>query len=266
VLNLAFDTATPWGRFALAEGDDLLAYQPLNVSGSYADALLPVVDSLFQAAKRDLSEIGAIGVTRGPGSFTGIRIGVATAKGLAYGFDVPLIAVNTLEAMAAALLDANPDLELAVPVLDARRGELFAAVYHRAGAWVKPIHAPAARSPDSWWDRIISAVPDPDTAVWGGEGVNLLVGQGKELRPELIRRGLPVRRSWSTTQPATARKLALVMGDPQVDLPVVHPFALRPLYLRASDAEVKRHIDLTPETPEIDIQVYRGEPPEGGHE
>ena len=266
MLNLALDTATPWGRFALAEGDNLLAYQPLNVSGNYADALLSVVDSLFQLTRRDVSELGAIGVTRGPGSFTGVRIGVATAKGLAYGLGVPLIAVNTLEAMAAALLEDHPDLDLAVPVLDARRGELFAAVYRRSPAWVVPVLEPAARTPDRWWDRIRVALPQPGHAAWGGEGVNLLVGEGKSLRPELIRRGLPVRRTWTVSHPATARRLALVMGDAAVDLPVVHPFTLRPLYLRASDAEVKRHLDLTPKAPGTAIRNHRGEPVEGGHE
>jgi tRNA threonylcarbamoyladenosine biosynthesis protein TsaB len=228
--------------------------------------LLPIIDSLYRDTPRNLSELGAIGVTQGPGSFTGVRIGVATAKGLAYGFGVPLIGVNTLEAMAAALLVDNPNLDLAVPVLDARRGELFTAVYRRAGSWVIPILEPAAGSPDSWWARIMSVVPDPDAATWGGEGVNLLVGQGKALRPELIRRGLPVRRSWTAAHPATARTLALVMGDPAVNLANFHPFALRPLYLRASDAEIKRHLDLTPQTPGTDIQVHRGDPVEGGHD
>ncbi len=272
MLNLAFDTATSWGRFALAEGSKLLAYRPVNVTGSYADALLPVIDALFKEAHRELAELGAVGVTRGPGSFTGVRIGVATAKGLAYGCGVPLVSVTTLEAMAADLLAAEPDGALAVPVLDARRRELFAGLYRRRGAWVEPVLKPAVLSADAWWERLRSALPNFETPVWGGDGLALLVGQGKMLRPELRsdlrpdllpnqrpdsrKRGIPGLRRWSAAHPATARALALAMGDRAVSLPHVHPFTLKPLYLRASDAEVKRHLDLTPQTPASDIRIH----------
>ena len=85
MLTLAFDTSTLWGRFALAENGKVLQYRPLNVSGSYADALLIVVQEMLTEAGRKQDELEAIAVTVGPGSFTGVRIGVATAKGLARG-------------------------------------------------------------------------------------------------------------------------------------------------------------------------------------
>lgn len=249
MLNLALDTATAWGRFALAEGDRLLGYLPVNVTGSYADALLPVVDRLLAEAGRELAEVGAVGVTRGPGSFTGLRIGVATAKGLAYGLGARLVGVPTLAAMAAAALAEQPARELAVPVLDARRREVFAGAYRRAGAWVAPLVEPAARGYDAWWARLRDALPDLESPIWCGNGVPLLLGQGAGLRPELRARGEPVDRSWLYAHPATARALALAMGDPAAGLSGSHPFALTPLYLRASDAEVKRGLDLTPAAP-----------------
>jgi len=261
VLNLAFDTATLWGRFALAEGNDLLTYQPVNVSGSYADALLPIVDNLFHVAGREFDELAAIGVTMGPGSFTGVRIGIATAKGLAYGLGIPLVAVPTLVAMAAALLADTPECESAIPVLDARRGELFAAVYRRAGPWVEPLAEPAVLPPDTWWEKIRVLAPNLEQPVWGGDGVALLVGQGKDLRPELRKRGAPVIRHWSAAHPATARALVLAMGNRFVNLPEFHPFTLMPLYLRASDAEIKKRLDLTPQKPDADIHSYRGPQP-----
>jgi tRNA threonylcarbamoyladenosine biosynthesis protein TsaB len=261
VLKLAFDTATLWGRFALAEGNELLAYRPVNVSGSYADALLPVVDDLFHETGRELRELGAIGVTMGPGSFTGVRIGIATAKGLAYGLGIPLVAVSTLAAMAAALLAETSACEHAIPVLDARRGEVYAAVYRRAGCWVEPLNEPAVLPPDAWWEKIRLQVPDLEQLVWGGDGVALLVGQGKNLRPEMRTKGTPVLHHWSASHPATARALVLAMGDRTGPLSECHPFELRPLYLRASDAEIKKRLDLTPQEPDADFDSYHGPQP-----
>ncbi|MBE0565423.1 MAG: tRNA (adenosine(37)-N6)-threonylcarbamoyltransferase complex dimerization subunit type 1 TsaB, partial [Krumholzibacteria bacterium] len=177
MLNLALDTATGAGRFALAEGDRVLVYRPVNIQGSCADALLPVVEQMLAEAGRCRTELTGVGVTTGPGSFTGVRIGVATAKGLAWALGCELVAVTTLEAMAAALLaEADPAVEMAVPVLDARRGELFAAVYRRRRSWVEAVLAPAAARPDDWWARLSAALDDPGVPAYGGDGTTLLLG------------------------------------------------------------------------------------------
>ena len=148
------------------------------------------------------------------------------------------------------LLAEWPERELAVPVLDARRGELFAAVYRRRGAWVEPVAAPAALAPAAWWERIQAALAGRDEPVWGGGGLSLLVGEGSQLRAGLAERGEPVLRAWSATHPATARALAVAASAPASPLAAVHPFAAVPLYLRASEAEVKRRLDLTPLVPD----------------
>ncbi len=263
MLILAFDTATPWGRFALADGGRLLVELPHNVTGSYADALLPVVARLLAAAGRGLAEVDTVAVTSGPGSFTGVRIGLATAKGLAYGLGARLVVAPSLAAMAAALLAEARDRELAVPVLDARRGEIFAAVYRRRGLWVDEVAAPAALPPDAWWERIRGLVADLDAPVWGGSGLALLVGAGPSLRAEFAARGVPAVRGWSAGHPATARALALAAGDPRTGLAGTHPFAASPLYLRASEAEIKRQLDLTPRSPTIDTGPAGGGPSGG---
>jgi tRNA threonylcarbamoyladenosine biosynthesis protein TsaB len=259
LLSLAFDTSTKWGRFSLAEGDQVLEYRPLNVSGSYADALLPVIEDMLANAGRRKEELTGVGVTIGPGSFTGIRIGVATAKGLAWGLGCDLVGVTSLAAMAAAMLDEHPGAELAVPVLDARRGEVFAGVFRREGSWVRPVDDSAARKPDQWWARILKEVDDPELPVYGGDGAELLLGQGAGLRPELANRGEPSLRRWSSAHPATARALAVAMNTGS--LPTAHPFTLVPQYMRVSDAEVKRKLDLTPGTPSDDISSHRSERP-----
>lgn len=263
MLHLAFDTCCPHGRFALADDGRPLAYRPLNVSGSYADALLPVVQDMLAGAGRTLQEVGGIGVIQGPGSFTGVRIGVATAKGLAYGLGCGLTAVSSLAAMAAALLAEHPQARLAVPVLDARRGEVYAGIFARRPGWVQELAAPGPAAPAVWWERVLQAVPDPDEAVIGGEGAALLLASEAGLRPQLAERGTPRRRLWSLAHPRTAEALAAAMGDPRADLPRVHPFALVPLYMRASDAEIKRRLDLTPRRPAGEI-LSHGDDPEAG--
>ncbi len=249
MLNLALDTATRWGRFALAEGDRLLVYRPLNIQGSYADALLPVITEMLNETGHSLQDISGIGVTRGPGSFTGVRIGVATAKALAYALGCELVAVSTLEAMAAALLLGHPEAEVAVPVLDARRKEIFAGVYVRQGSWLRPLAAGKAESPDRCWARVTDVVANVEAPVYGGEGTSILLGQGETLRPQLADADEPRLRPWSSNHPRTAEALALAMGAGADVLPRIHPFALTPLYMRVSDAEIKRHLDLTPQAP-----------------
>lgn len=265
MLVLALDTATPQGRFALADDGELLAYQPHNVSGSYADALLPVVDQTLEAADRTLGDVGLVAVTSGPGSFTGVRIGVATAKALAWALAVPLCAVSTLAAMAAELLAEAPDRTLAVPVLDARRGEVFAGVYRRDGRWVEELAAPDCLPPARWWERLLATIDDPEAPAYGGDGVALLTGQGPGLRPELLARGEPAARSWVVGHPATARRLAVALGDHELRSRLLtSPFALVPGYLRGSDAEVKRRLDATPLLPSSSVDVHEGGQDIGG--
>jgi tRNA threonylcarbamoyladenosine biosynthesis protein TsaB len=261
MLCLAFDTATPWGRFALARDGEPLAYQPHNVMGSYADALLPVMETLLSEQNLQLGDVDALAVTRGPGSFTGVRIGVAMSKALAYALDVPLTAVSTLEAMAAAMFLEHAEREWAVPSLDARRGEVYAGVFRRRGDWVEAVEAQAGRSVDQWWERVVAAVPDPDAPCYAGSGTPLLLGEGEALRPELQAKGEPVLRSWSAGHPATAPALALAASLASSPLDPIDPFALTPLYLRASDAEVQRGLDLTPDDAQEGLAVMEDRRP-----
>ena len=202
MLTLALDTATRWGRFAVADADGVLAYRPLNVGGSYADALLAVIADTLAGAGRDRRDLAAVAVTCGPGSFTGVRIGVATAKALAWGLGCALYPVSTLAAMAAALLADHPAVDLAVPALDARRGEIFSAVYRRDGGWVQDVAAPAAGTPDRWWGQVF--------------------GESRRSRPAGLRRrgrgfasGPGADAATGTCGPRGARAAALVRGAPR---------------------------------------------------
>ena len=249
MIVLALDTSTSWGRFSLVADGVLLADQPHNVTGSYADALLPILDGLLADGGRRRDEVDALAVCNGPGSFTGLRIGVATAKGLAYALDVPLYAMSTLEAMAGAMLAAHPGREWAVPAVDARRGGVFVAVYRRRGEWLEEVAAPGEETADGWWARILDTVAAPAEAVYAGSGSAVLLGEGAGLRPELEVVGAPRLRPWDSAHPATARALAWAVSRGLVAALRVHPFTLTPLYLRVSDAETHRGLDLTPIDP-----------------
>ena len=102
MLILALDTATETGSLALVEGEKLLVEFSLERSGTYLSALLPRLAQLFTAARRFPADLGAVGVSVGPGNFTGLRIGLATAKTLAWSLGRPLVPVATLEEFASS--------------------------------------------------------------------------------------------------------------------------------------------------------------------
>lgn len=96
---------------------------------------------LLQEAHLSLHQLSAIAVSAGPGSYTGLRVGMASAKGLCYALDKPLITINTLQMMAAAAVAAGVDTQLICPMIDARRMEVFAAVYNPQLQEVAPSRA-----------------------------------------------------------------------------------------------------------------------------
>ncbi len=101
MLILALDTATDTGSLALVEDEEPLWESSLEGAGAYLSRLLPRLAALFAAAGRVPADLGAIGVSVGPGNFTGLRIGCATAKTLAWSLGCPLVPVPTLEVLAA---------------------------------------------------------------------------------------------------------------------------------------------------------------------
>ncbi len=130
MLTLAIDTATNISSLAIVKDEQVLAVSSNQVKAGHAGSLLESIDELIKAAgiaKRDL-ELIACGL--GPGSFTGIRIGIATAKGLAKALKIEFRGVCTLDALAAAALPSELPI---MPLIDARKGEVFCANYDNKG-------------------------------------------------------------------------------------------------------------------------------------
>ena len=127
ILNI--DTSGEHATICLANGDAILAISANTQQKEHASWLLPAINGLMEKTGMALKDLDAVAVTSGPGSYTGLRVGLATAKGLCYGLGLPLITVNTLEAMTVAGLDSEADL--ICPMIDARRMEVYAGIYDK---------------------------------------------------------------------------------------------------------------------------------------
>lgn len=128
-LILGIETATTICSVALSDGDRLLALQEKGGAYSHAEKLNGFIQEVMEVAGVKLLEIDAVAISKGPGSYTGLRIGVSTAKGLCYALNKPLLAVDTLQAMAMRMQEEDPDADLYCPMLDARRMEVYTALY-----------------------------------------------------------------------------------------------------------------------------------------
>lgn len=128
---LLIDTATTACRVGLMQGDALLAQKQKDGHYEHAEQLNVLIAALMQEQNLNFRDLTAVAITGGPGSYTGLRIGASVAKGICYGASLQLIALNTLEVMVQGYLLANPGLSdsaLLVPMLDARRMEVFTMV------------------------------------------------------------------------------------------------------------------------------------------
>ncbi len=128
ILNL--ETATTVCSVALSKDGELLAFKEINGDYTHAENLNIFITAVLKQVGLHLKDVDAIAVSKGPGSYTGLRIGVSTAKGLCYSLDKPLIAINTLEHSAFACLQQfGTGKELFCPMIDARRMEVYCAIY-----------------------------------------------------------------------------------------------------------------------------------------
>jgi tRNA threonylcarbamoyladenosine biosynthesis protein TsaB len=148
MLILALDTATEQGSLALAADGQVLMEYSLESHGAYLTRLLPGIDALFKKTGHGLTELAAVAASTGPGNFTGLRIGLATAKALAWSLACPLVAVPTMEALAAQFPYHPHPIGV---VMDAKRGEVFWGLYRcpedQPHTITAPVRLPASQLP-----------------------------------------------------------------------------------------------------------------------
>jgi tRNA threonylcarbamoyladenosine biosynthesis protein TsaB len=132
-LILNIETATTVCSVALAEDGKLLSLKEENKVNTHAEKITVFIGEVLKSAGKRIHDLDAVAVSSGPGSYTGLRIGVSTAKGLCYALEKPLIAIHTLKSLANSMLsrlDSDPTHNsLLVPMIDARRMEVYCAAY-----------------------------------------------------------------------------------------------------------------------------------------
>jgi tRNA threonylcarbamoyladenosine biosynthesis protein TsaB len=127
-LILSIETSTALCSVAVHRAGELLATQETQEEGGHGRKLTRLIESACTRAGITLNQLDAVAVSNGPGSYTGLRIGLATAKGLCFGLEIPLITLNTLKVMANAWANV-PTNTLLLPMIDARRMEVYTAVF-----------------------------------------------------------------------------------------------------------------------------------------
>lgn len=137
---LCIETATTACSVCVANESGVLALRETNEGYTHAENLHVFVEAVLQEARLTIKDLGAVAVSKGPGSYTGLRIGVSAAKGYCYALNIPLISVDTLQAMAYAVSEKMPGM-FYCPMLDARRMEVYCAVYDSRLEPVLPVQA-----------------------------------------------------------------------------------------------------------------------------
>jgi tRNA threonylcarbamoyladenosine biosynthesis protein TsaB len=221
---MALETSTLAGGVALLEDGHPVGEISLDVALTHSERLMAMVDQLLRDCRWTLGELSGLAVSVGPGSFTGLRVGIATAKGLALALDVPVAPVPTLDALAARLPFADAPV---CPVLDARKGEVYLSLYRAGGDRMERL-----------WDYL--ALP-PRAAAERIETPVILIGNGvPACLPHLLQLGAKVRiapAAQSLPSAATVGQLGhgVLLGGGGVS-----GDELVPLYLRPSEAELSR--------------------------
>jgi tRNA threonylcarbamoyladenosine biosynthesis protein TsaB len=216
---LALESATPRGSVALVSGGAVLAEAFLlpgpRASGSYISA----VEALFTAAGAATGDVSAVAVSAGPGAFTGLRVGMSAAKGFCYGWDVPLVSVPTLLALAHRFPGEG---RIVCPVQDARRGEVYAALFRWDGGELVRLSPDMAIAPSLLPGRI----PDGDV---------LFCGDGVAPFGERFREALGIRAVLVSADEGIPRASAVGIVGERIfrDSGGDDPRAVLPFYLRS---------------------------------
>ncbi|MEO7310901.1 MAG: tRNA (adenosine(37)-N6)-threonylcarbamoyltransferase complex dimerization subunit type 1 TsaB [Chitinophagaceae bacterium] len=170
-LILNIDTATTYGGVGLAANGTIIALAESSSQKDHATFLQPSILQVMKDAGKSLSDIDAIAVTIGPGSYTGLRVGLASAKGLCYALGKPLLTINTLAVMALAAIEewrsASHDVSatpIFIPMIDARRMEVFAAAYNLQCDEIMAAKALIIE------ENIFTLLPVADLLVFSGDG------------------------------------------------------------------------------------------------
>lgn len=222
------ETATNVAGLAIMKNEEIIAEGTLNTGKTHSQRLMPMLAWLMQEAALQVTDMDGIVVSGGPGSFTGLRIGMSTAKGLAYAAAKPLVSVSTLDSLA---LNCRGRTEIICPILNARRQEVYTALYRvdNEGELTR-LTAYQAWSPE----KLVGVLAKLEEAVvFLGDGVPVY---GSHLMAELgAQASLASPLDW-LPRAGNLGQLGIrrLQEGEEADL-----FGAKPLYIRPSEAEVK---------------------------
>ncbi len=224
---LAIDTSGGALSAALLDGDRLKAEYLVNHGLTHSQRLMPLLDTMLKDCGIGLADIDAFAVAKGPGSFTGLRIGVASVKALGFAENKPVVGVNTLEALCYHL----PGADVICPLLDARNRQAFAAIYCRTDGAPEELLPPQAVTVDALCDRLKEL-----------ERPVFLLGDGAAVYRETLAERLGSAARFApphlslprASSVAWAAKRALEAGE------AADGKLLKPEYLRKSQAEQEK--------------------------
>jgi tRNA threonylcarbamoyladenosine biosynthesis protein TsaB len=222
---LAVDTTTSGGSAALLEDARLMGEVACESSSTHSARLLRAIDHLLRAADLDIKDIDGFAVAAGPGSFTGIRIGLSTVKSLAFASGRPVAAISTLGALALKLV--HPQVRLICPILDAKKGEIYSALFESNQGNMVEIIPQGAYSPDALFARL----PSHRVIYFNGSGLSVFRDR---LMPYIKDRGrFPSRTAFIAHEVGVLGLEKLKQGRG------VSASHLEPIYFRRSQAEEK---------------------------
>ena len=223
---LAIDTSALVATAALCDDEKLIAVYSQKAGMTHSQTMLPIIKNIMDNTETNIDDVDMIAVSEGPGSFTGIRIGIATVKGLAFGKNKICIGVSTLEAMARTIADFCTDA-IICPVMDARRNQLYNAVFEMRGGKLlrlsedRMIEAPVLAKELDAMDRPVYFV---------GDGYDIMAKMKLSYQRET-----PVACRWQNGYGVAIAALALYNNTE--DKSVFTDRMLRPEYLRLPQAE-----------------------------
>lgn len=222
---LAFDTATQSCSIALMTDGKLVAESTSAVKGTHTRRLMPMIDRLLSRVEIPMDDLDGFAATVGPGSFTGLRIGISTLKGLAAATQKPIVGVSTLEVLAH---QCSGDTEIINPVLDARKNEVYYSLYRRTLEGPVALTSERSGTPED----LAATIESPCTFI--GDGVSVY---RDEIRALLGQYAFFAPESENVIQAAVVAALGFKrLSAGNVDDPMV----IAPHYIRRSDAEKVR--------------------------
>lgn len=219
---LGIDTSTMTGGVALLAGEELMGESVLNISSTHSERLLPALEKLLEDAGLRAADLGVISTVVGPGSFTGLRIGVATAKGLSYALNLPAVGVTTLEAFGWQF-KYWPGV--VIPLIDARRNRVYWQAFKGGEPLSEPTQGDLA-------DVYAWCSAQAENCLFVGDGALNYQGQIGDNVPKAAF----VSAALALLRPSAVAHLGYTrfQAGEKVDA-----FKLNPVYMRKTEAELK---------------------------